>query len=299
MGEGAIAEIHMEALASTCAQVTHLVPGETETGARFASKHQISSICNLDELLASDVDGVIVATPSDLHATHAQALANRGIPSLVEIPMATRLEDAEALAILHAPLMIAHTRRFSPAHRAMKARIESGETLQHLVAQTYFMRRENRNMMGKPRTWVDSLIWHHAVHSVDLFLWLTGDTTPDIAALAGPPHPEMGCVMDLAVVLRSRAGTLMTLACSFNNDGPFGGFYRYVCEGGTWHVFRDELTDAGGASVATEGAGGFVSQDQTFLDGIAGHSEFEPTPTTALPAMQIVEKIARITDALF
>jgi predicted dehydrogenase len=48
------------------------------------------------------------------------------------------------------------------------------ESLRQLTAQTYFLRRDNRNALGQPRTWTDNLLWHHAAHSVDLFRQQTG-----------------------------------------------------------------------------------------------------------------------------
>ena len=42
--------------------------------------------------------------------------------------------------------------------------------------QTYFFRRTNMNALGKPRSWTDHLLWHHACHTVDLFQYQTGET---------------------------------------------------------------------------------------------------------------------------
>ncbi len=99
-------------------------------------------------------------------------------------------------------------------------------------------------MHGAPRTWVNSPIRHHAVHSVDLFPWLTGDPEPEVTAPAGPPHPEPGCAMDVTIGLGARCGALTALACSFDSHGPFGGVCRHVCAYATWHVVRDELRGA-------------------------------------------------------
>lgn len=78
---------------------------------------------------------------------------------LIEIPMATPREDRERLVSL-AHAMVAHTRRFWLAHREMKARLRVREVLHHLVAEAYFHRRENLNILSRPRGWVDSPIWH-------------------------------------------------------------------------------------------------------------------------------------------
>jgi 2-hydroxy-4-carboxymuconate semialdehyde hemiacetal dehydrogenase len=43
--------------------------------------------------------------------------------------------------------------------------------------QTYFFRRTNMNALGKPRSWTDHLLWHHACHTVDLFAYQTGQSS--------------------------------------------------------------------------------------------------------------------------
>ena len=48
--------------------------------------------------------------------------------------------------------------------------------IQQMDVQTYFFRRTNMNAAGKPRSWTDHLLWHHACHTVDLFQYQTGET---------------------------------------------------------------------------------------------------------------------------
>ena len=56
--------------------------------------------------------------------------------------------------------------------------------------------------------------------------------------------------MDLSVAMKSRKGPLFTMAMSFNNKGPFGGFYRYIGEEETFKVYRDSMTDSDGNEVS-------------------------------------------------
>ena len=149
-------------------------------------------------------------------------------------------------------------------------------------------------MLGAPRSWVDSLIWHHAVHSADLFLWLTGDPEPQIVVMGGQTHPELDCLMDATIVLRAASGAMLSLVCSFNNKGPFGGFYRYICEGGTYHVFRDELKEADGTVVSLDAPGAFAEQTEAFVAWLRGDGPPAPDLQDALPAMRLVAKAAEI-----
>jgi len=57
--------------------------------------------------------------------------------------------------------------------------------VQQMDVQTYFFRRSNINAAGKPRSWTDHLLWHHAAHTVDLFQYQTGETVSDLYAVQG------------------------------------------------------------------------------------------------------------------
>ena len=66
----------------------------------------------------------------------------------------------------------------------MHKRIKAGELkVQQMDVQTYFFRRTNMNALGKPRSWTDHLLWHHACHTVDLFQYQTGETASQGVAL--------------------------------------------------------------------------------------------------------------------
>ena len=62
--------------------------------------------------------------------------------------------------------------------------------------------------------------------------------------------------MDLTVAMKSKKGPLFTMAMSFNNKGPFGGFYRYIGEEDTYKVYRDSMTDSEGKDVPLDADAG-------------------------------------------
>lgn len=275
VGEGAIAGIHMQALVNVPgASVVAVVGGDKRNTRHFAETWGIESVFTdyAYALTASGVDAVILATPSPLHADQAEQAIDAGKHVLCEIPMSLNLADAERMTArareASTVAMVAHTRRFNAPHREMKRRIRAGEFhLQHLVSETYFLRRENLNMQGEPRGWTDHLLWHHACHSVDLFAWMLDDFDLDVWGGRGPLHPELGIAMDMNIGLKSRNETLATLTLSFNNHGPFGGFYRYIGEETTLMAYRDELKDYQGEVLPLEGAG-FQAQDAEFIAAI-------------------------------
>ncbi|TWI58324.1 4-carboxy-2-hydroxymuconate semialdehyde dehydrogenase [Pseudomonas duriflava] len=304
-GEGAIAATHMQALQGLDdVEVVCLAGGLPDDTARFAAEWGIPNY-SLDYelcLLRENLDAVILATPSPLHAQQATQALSAGKPVLVEIPMSLSLSEAEALAKQTCAsgqiCMIAHTRRFNPSHREIRRRIQAGEFhLQHLVAETYFFRRDNRNMHGQPRTWTDHLLWHHACHTVDLFAWLLEDSEIQVWGIQGPRHPTLGIAMDMTIGMRSVSGVMATLSLSFNNRGPFGSFYRYIGEEDTLHVFRDELKNHEGHIIPLSG-NGFALQDREFFAAIREGRQPESSVESCLPAMRLLDQLDRQMNPL-
>ena len=56
------------------------------------------------------------------------------------------------------------------------------------------------------------------------------------------------------------------MAMSFNNKGPFGGFYRYIGEEDTYKVYRDSMTDSEGKEVPLDPVPAFDRQDVEFVE---------------------------------
>ena len=78
------------------------------------------------------------------------------------------------------------------------------------------------NALGKPRSWTDHLLWHHAAHTVDLFQYQTGQEATVARGVQGPIHPDLNIAMDMSIQLKVASGAVCTLSLSFNNDGPLG-----------------------------------------------------------------------------
>ena len=170
--------------------------------------------------------------------------------------------------------MVGHTRRFNPSHQWVHQRIAAGElSIQQMDVQTYFFRRSNMNALGQPRSWTDNLLWHHAAHTVDLFQYQTGEKVTTANAVQGPMHPELGIAMDLSIQLRTENAKICTLSLSFNNDGPLGTFFRYICDNGTYLARYDDLVDGKetpiDVSQVAVSMNGIELQDREFVAAIA------------------------------
>ena len=224
-------------------------PSEDKIKALAESRGIGHSATDLNECLKrDDVDAVILATPTQLHAEQAIASMRAGKPVLIEIPMADSLADSEDICRVQKETgvlaMAGQVRRFNPSHQWIHAKIAAGELkVQQMDVQTYFFRRTNMNAKGEPRSWTDHLLWHHACHTVDLFQYQTGEVVSDCFGLEGPHHPELGIAMDMSIGMKTPSGAICTLSLSFNNDGPLGTFFRYICDNGTYIARYDDLYD--------------------------------------------------------
>lgn len=103
------------------------------------------------------VDAAVVAVPTRLHAEVALPLLARGVPVLVEKPLAATVAEARALAA-HPSLFVGHVERFNPALRALDG------------AEVRFVQAERLSAWGAGRgTDVDVLL-DLMIHDLDLFL---------------------------------------------------------------------------------------------------------------------------------
>ena len=192
--------------------------------------------------------------------------------------------------------MAGHTRRFNPSHQWIHSKILAGElTLQHLDVQTFFFRRTNINAEGNPRSWTDHLLWHHACHTVDLFQYQTGEIASETQALQGPVHPELGIAMDMSIGMKVPSGAMCTLTLSFNNDGPLGTFFRYICDKGTYIARYDDLVDGYekpiDVSAVDVSMNGIELQDREFVSAICEGREPNSSVAQVLPAMETLNRL--------
>lgn len=302
---GAFGIKHLDALNKISGvEVTSIVGRELAGIQAFAQERGIQHATNnlAESLAREDVDAVILSTPTQMHAAQAIQCLEAGKHVLVEIPMADNLTDAEELVRVQKATakvaMAGHVRRFNPSHQWIHNKIVAGELhIQQMDVQTYFFRRTNTNALGKPRSWTDHLLWHHACHTVDLFQYQVGETASEAFALQGPLHPELGIAMDMSIGLKVPSGAICTLSLSFNNDGPLGTFFRYICEEGTWIARYDDLFDGYEKQVDLAGvavsSNGIELIDREFLSAIEQAREPNGSVGQCLDAMRTLDRLER------
>ncbi len=304
-GGGAFGKKHLDALALIeGVEVVSLVGRRAEATAELAAAYHIGhSTTRLEESLAmSEIDAVILATPTGMHAAQGLAAMDAGKHVLIEIPMADTLADSEALVVKQRDTglvaMAGHVRRFNPSHQYVHRLISTGEmNIQQLDVQTYFFRRKNISADGSPRSWTDHLLWHHACHTIDLFMYQTGEMVSEVHGLQGPVHDELGIAMDMSIIMKTASSKLCTLSLSFNNDGPLGSFFRYICDNDTFIARYDDLFDGRDNPIDVSkidvSTNGIELIDREFIAAIREGREPNSSLAQCLPAMQVMDIIEK------
>lgn len=214
VGAGAFGIKHLDGIRNIAdVKVLSLVDRDLAKVQGLADRYGIPHVAtDLAEILKIDaVDAVILCTPTQVHASQSIACLEAGKHVQVEIPLCDVLADGLRVVQLQRQTgkvaMCGHTRRFNPSHQWVHKKIVAGQLhIQQMDVQTHFFRRTNTNALGEPRSWTDHLLWHHAAHTVDLFVHQVGSPIVKANAIQGPVHPALGIAMDMSIQLKAATG---------------------------------------------------------------------------------------------
>lgn len=304
-GQGAFGVKHLDAIQNIPGiEVITLTGGNQEKTAEVAKKYKIPHYTGdlAESLKQPGLEAMILATPTQMHASQGVQCMKAGKHVQIEIPISDTLADAELLVKTQEETgvicMGGHTRRFNPSHQYIHKKIKAGELkVQQMDVQTYFFRRTNMNAAGQPRSWTDHLLWHHACHTVDLFMYQTGETVSVARGVEGPIHRDLKIAMDMSIQMKVPGGAICTLSLSFNNDGPLGTFFRYICDNGTYIARYDDLVDGKenkiDVSKVDVSMNGIELQDREFFAAIKEGRQPIAHVKELLPTMQTLDKIEK------
>jgi len=227
MGAGLIGRRHIEGVLAEPRATLSAVIDPSSAGREFAASKGAKWFATLAEaIVAERLDGVIIATPNQLHAANALEVIDAGIPVLVEKPIADNGEAAATLVAAGAkagvPILIGHHRRHNPLIREVKRVLQSGRLGKILTVQATFW-------VAKPDSYFD-IDWRrqegggptfiNLIHDVDLFRYFFGE----VDAVHAMESNSVRCnpVEDTAVILlRFRSGVLATMNASDAAASPW------------------------------------------------------------------------------
>jgi predicted dehydrogenase len=231
---------------------------------------------DLDALLAMDLDGVVIATPSALHAEQSIRALSRGVAVFCQKPLGRTAPEVEAVVAAAREadrlLCVDLSYRFTDAMQRISALVRSGE-----LGRIYAVDLTFHNAFGPDKPWFydrslsgGGCIMDLGIHLVDLSLWTLG--FPHVERVAsrlfcnGKPQREGSpAVEDYAIATLDLAdGAVVRLACSWR-----------------LHAGRDACI--GAAFYGTEGGAALHNVDGSFYDFLAERYRGTAHETLARP----------------
>ena len=229
LGVGWIGRHRMKAIVdSGAAEVVAIADPSREMAAEAAKAAPGAALVStLDDLLDLDVDGVVIATPSAMHAEQSIRALERGAAVFCQKPLGRTA--AEARAVVDAAraadrlLDVDLSYRFTEGMRRIREAVRSGELGRVYAADLVF-----HNAYGPDKPWFydpalsgGGCVMDLGVHLVDLALWTLD--FPQVAGVTaklfagGEPLEELaGRVEDYAVAtLELETGAAVRIACSW------------------------------------------------------------------------------------
>jgi predicted dehydrogenase len=278
LGVGWIGRHRMEAMLATglveAAAIADPSPEMAAEAARLAPEAAL--VAGLPELLDHDLDGVVIATPSALHAEQAIACLERGAAVFCQKPLGRTAAEAEAVvAAARAAdrlLEVDFSYRFTAGMTAIRELLRAGE-----LGRIYAVDLVFHNAYGPDKAWFydralsgGGCLMDLGVHLVDLLLWAmdfpqVADVTGRMFEKGARLEPGAAQVEDyVAAALTLDSGAAVQLACSWR-----------------LHAGCDAMISA--SFYGTDGGAVFQNVDGSFYDFTAGRLRGTVREVLALP----------------
>ncbi|TXK81883.1 Gfo/Idh/MocA family protein [Paenibacillus sp. N3.4] len=224
-----------------------------ERAEHYAQAHGGKAYSSYTEMLLQEkVDAVSVCTPNFLHAEVAIAALNAGAHVLVEKPMATTAEEAQAMNEAAKKngvyLMVGHNQRLMPPHVKAKEILDQGRLGKVLTFRTSFGHPgpEGWSVDGR-ESWffrqseaIMGAMGDLGVHKSDLIRWLLNDEVAQVGAFIDTLHKEGTDVDDNATcILRMKKGAVGSLVASWTYYKGGDNSTVLWCENGVIKIDTD------------------------------------------------------------
>ena len=230
VGVGRMGRLHAENLVrSPAVELVRIVDIVEETAQAAGDELGLEWSTRYDDVLRdSEIEGVVVVTPTALHTEMVQQASAAGKHVFCEKPLAFDLERTvqaiEAAAAAGVKLQVGFQRRFDPSWAAAARQIHDGE-----LGDVYLFRSSLRDKRGPSMDYIagsGGLFADMTVHDLDTARWMIGEideVTAVGAALSDPGYAELGDIDQSVVTLRFANGALGVI------DNSRSAGYGYEC----------------------------------------------------------------------
>ena len=227
MGAGLIGKRHIEQILARPEASLASIIDPTSAARELAQSLNVAWYPLFQEIAPEDrPDGIIVATPNQMHVANGMECIEAGLPVLIEKPIADDLAGAEALVDSAerrgVTLLVGHHRRHDPMIQRAKEEIDSGRLGQIVSVHGMFW-------LIKPDDYFD-VVWRrekgagpillNLIHDVDLLRYLCGEI---VAVQAAQSNRVRNYTVEetAVIILRFDSGALGTVNVSDTIQAPW------------------------------------------------------------------------------
>ncbi|MEL6101263.1 MAG: inositol 2-dehydrogenase [Pseudomonadota bacterium] len=221
VGCGRIGIVHARSLSNTAdAQLRAVADASPQAAQALATQYGAEIRSVEDTLTGSDIDAVIIATPTTLHYDQIHLAAAAGKPIFCEKPIDLSSERAaacaQAVAEAGVPFLTGFNRRFDPDFALVEARLQAGA-----IGNVELVIITSRDPAPPPISYIESsggLFRDMMIHDFDMARFLLAEEPVEVFAagscLVDPAIGQAGDVDTAAVTLRTASGKI----CQINNS---------------------------------------------------------------------------------
>jgi 2-hydroxy-4-carboxymuconate semialdehyde hemiacetal dehydrogenase len=305
VGHGMMGTGHTEALRGVPCTLHTIVGRRPEPTQAFAERYgYLHWTTDLSAAIENpQIDVVIVTNPSDRHAQTALAALAAGKHTLVEIPLAMNMPDAERIVGLakgeRLNLGVVHPLRMRTEMVDLQRRSHAGqEHIRHIQGRFFIRRLENVGVTGYRRSWTDNLLWHHLAHLCDFGLWMLGGSVRCSYSRLSSADDNTGIPMDACVIVETDADQTLVCTGSYYGREPLNEVlvvtdddsYRWdiqastLTTGDSMHSVAHEMVD--NAQIARD-----------FIESVNMGREPAVSGESVLPVMRLLQHVQDQWDA--
>jgi myo-inositol 2-dehydrogenase/D-chiro-inositol 1-dehydrogenase len=219
LGAGRIGKVHAAAIAAVPGASLVAVADAFPDAAKALAASTGSEVREADAIMAaSDIDAVLITTPTDLHATMIEQAAKAGKAIFCEKPIdldVQRVRDCLAVvAKAGVPLMVGFNRRFDPNFVEVRRQIDAGT-----IGKVEMVSITSRDPAPPPADYIKrsgGLFRDMTIHDFDMARFLLGEEPVSVYAsasvLVDPVIGELGDYDSASVVLTTASGRIAQIS---------------------------------------------------------------------------------------
>lgn len=307
LGAGRIGKVHAATIAASARASVAYVADAIPDAANALAQSVGAKVSTIDAILASDVDAILIATPTDTHADLIEQAARAGKAILCEKPVSLSVERIEAcLPVVEkagVPLMIGFNRRFDPNFASLQKRLRDGE-----IGDVELVTIISRDPAPPPVSYIErsgGLFRDMMIHDFDMARFLVGEEFVTVHALGGALVDKAigtaGDVDTASVQMQTASGKIVVITNS--RRATYGYDQRIEVHGskgmlraGNVHMTTVESATASGFNADViqnffidRYVAAYAAEVNTFIDAMASGKTPTPSGIDGLQAQRLAE----------